>query len=155
MNNSDSEKIRIYKDLFGEVKNRLSEENRSKICSEEAFLSTVKNSTRKIRYENLDKLEGEDFLFAVFLSVFQRLPDDNEIKFYSTLSKEEILKKIANSGAYSIRKIEFEGCPYSVKPGFKGSIIGMASAVSSSTFLRSIAKKMPGKLQNRIRRLFA
>lgn len=144
----------VYGKLFEEVKERLEAEN-APACSESAFLGTIGAEPRKISYKNFSDLNEDAFLECAFLSFFQRLPDEKEREAFKGLDKESVLKALANKGSYSIRKIDLKDCPYSsVKPGLKGRLFGMASAAASSAFLRKIAKKMPGGVQSKIRKLF-
>lgn len=149
--NDNNENI-IYGRLFEEVRAGL---NDSEVCSQEAFLGTIGIPPKKISFNRIRDLEGNNFLACIFLSFFQRLPDYKEKEFYKGLDKESILKNVVNKGAYSIRKIELTDCPYKkVKTGIKGKIFGFISGVSSSAFLRRMAKKMPVGIQSRIRKLF-
>ena len=144
----------VYEGLFEHVKNELEKNNQILNCDKEGFLCQIGTAPKKISFEEMKDLEGEAFLFCAFMAFFQRLPVKEEIERCNNLSKEEILKYLSNKASFSIRGIELTDCPYNIKPGLKGKIVGKAAAVASSPALRKTAKKMPAGIQNKIRGTF-
>lgn len=143
-----------YAGLFSEVKDTLNANQMELGCSESGYLHTIGASPKVISFKRFEELEGEAFLSSVYLNIFQRLPSEKEREVVEGKSKEEILKVVVNKESFSIRKVQITDCPYKIKTGLRGRIIGCASSVSSSTLLRKIAKRMPSGIQNKIRGLF-
>ena len=144
----------VYEGLFEHVRNELEKNNQILGCDEEGFLQQLGSAPKKISYDEMKDLEGDAFLSCAFMAFFQRLPIKEEIEKCKGLSKEDILKYLSNKASFSIRGIEITDCPYNVKPGLKGKIVGKAAVVASSPALRKTAKKMPAGIQNKIRGTF-
>ena len=126
--------------------------------SEEAFLASVGQAPRAINVARLMALEAEDFVDALWLSCFRRLPDPVQKESLKGQPKEEILRIAMREPAFAMRRLEYANCHCEISPvgtdTAKALAFTAAGEVKNSIMLRKIAKKLPAPLQNGIRRVF-
>lgn len=153
--NKDNSIENIYTGLTGLMEDKLKEEDIILECSTENLKYSLGVAPKVIDYNIFEGLEGEDFLEAVYFTLYGRLPSDALRTKVAGFTREEIIRMVTSEGAYAIRKLKVINGPYGdITPGLSGKILSLAASVSSSVLLRNIAKKMPKGIQNRIRRLF-
>ena len=131
----------VYEGLFEHVKNEHEKNNQILNCDKEGFLCQIGTAPKKISFEEMKDLEGEAFLSCAFMAFFQRLPVKEEIERCNNLSKEEILKYLSNKASFSIRGIELTDCPYNIKPGLKGKIVGKRQLLHHLPRLERLPRK--------------
>lgn len=145
----------IYARLFDIVSKETAERGKPLECKRESFEASIGSAPKEVDLGPFLELEGKNFGDAVWLTLFQKLPDKQKAKSFEGKSQKEILTEAAGEGAFAIRDLKLLNSPYGeIKPGFKGRILKAGAGVKNSIFLRQLAKKMPAGIQNRIRGLF-
>ncbi len=148
-------KSKVYDGMFGLVSEELEKCDMSLPCSTKSFQAAIGTAPCMVDLKPLLVLEGKDFVDALWMAFFQKLPDDQKRKRLEQCEKEEILKAAAGEGTFAIRGLKPVNSPYGpIKTGMKGKIFKIASNVKNSIFLRKLAKKLPDRIQKRIRELF-
>jgi len=156
----------IYRQLYIQTTNTLSENGKAINCPTESFVASVGVAPKKIDMEKFSLLKGKDYLCALYLSCFQKLPSfdamktfnpktNNEASEIKETSNEAIVNQVTSEGAFVVRGLELVNSPYGkVKISFKNRLLVLAAGVKNSMVLRKIAKKMPQSLQKKIRGTF-
>lgn len=145
----------VYGRLFDVVRKELGKSQNPPDCSKAAFMAAVGSASKRIDVGAFAHLKGEDFLEAVYMACFQRLPDEAERKKYGAAGRKEILKAAALQPAFGVRRLQFVNHPYGkITGGFSGMLFRAAACVKNSVWLRRVAKLMPSGIQKKIRSIF-
>lgn len=126
------------------------------------YLCDVNGHPQVIDVSKYLLLENEQFVQAIFVSVFKRLPEKKEIlhweEKYSLLKEqfqENYLRSIAKSSVVAIYHIKLINNPYfEQKTGMRYQLLGKLYSLTDKSSLRVLGKKLPGPLQRVIRKVF-
>jgi hypothetical protein len=127
------------------------------------FLSEVESEPGQIDIARYVKLANPDFLQAIYVAVYKRLPEPKQISYwaqYYDLPKEHfqsrVLQNIVQSGVAAINHIRFLNNPYFTyrTPVWRTRLLRMLGRMSDMTAIRSLGKKLPKPLQSIVRKIF-
>lgn len=126
------------------------------------YLCDVKNHPQVIDVSKYLFLENKEFAQAVFVGIFKRLPEKNELLPWEdkyTMGKERFqesfLRKMVKSSVVAIQHVQFINNPYFVqKKGLRYCLLGKLYGLTDKSSLRVLGKKLPGPIQKVIRKVF-
>lgn len=149
------EHTKLYGKLFEQAANQMDKAGLQLPCTKNGYVAAIGSGTRKIDVSSYLDLKEEEFVDAVWMACFQKMPDSATRERLQQKTKKEILETAAREGAFAVRGMRFVGNPYfQNKVSLKSKFFALAAGVKNSVLLRKIAKKMPKGLQNKIRKLF-
>lgn len=146
----------LYGRLFDSAAARLAANDIQLACSRESFQAVVQSAPQKINAAPLLKLQGKELADALWLACFHKLPDAAFRERQKESSQKKLLNEAAAQGSFALRRLKLVQCPFAVKEHkIKSRAFALAAGIKNSVFLRKLAKKLPGGMQKKIRRLFA
>lgn len=145
----------IYQNVFELTRQNLTDAGLSMDCQAASFCISTGQQPEKIDLHRAEALQGQDYLNAVWLSLFQKLPPDEVSSSCLGKSNAQMLQRAVDEPAFAIRRIRLINNTYPVKIKLKTQIYRQATIIKNSVFLRTLAKKMPKGIQNKIRGMFA
>lgn len=155
---AESNKLNMntYAKLFSSVESELACKGDSVQIKKENFLLSVGGNSREVPVSLFIHLKGSDFFESLYFYCFQKIPSEENKKKAEQMTQKAILKLIADMGAFSIRGLYYTENPFGeIKPGIKGSAMKVMGGVKNSVALRKIAKKLPSRIQDKIRGTFS
>ncbi len=154
--------MEVYGRIYDIVSGNLEQAQASFGYRKSTFLSDVGMPSQEIDVGRFLALENDCFYEAVHVAVFKRLPDERTAQFWrerEALPRErfqqEALRSIANSTVAAINHICLVNNPYFVqKKGLKYHLLGCLYGLTDKSDLRRFGKKLPGPIQQVIRKVF-
>lgn len=154
--------MNLYAKLYDVVAENLQHANEDFGYEKTTFLYDVGSAPKEIDVAKYLELENAQFLQAVFVAAYKRLPEGEEVQKWSEqveMPKEQFqaafLKYIANSSVVAINHMELINNPYfSHKRGLKYKAIGALYGLTDKSFLREFGKSLPAPVQKVIRKVF-
>lgn len=154
--------IAIYRAIYQTVADNMTNAGLRFGYKECTFLNDVNANPCIVDVSKYTQLKNEDFLQAVFVSTYKRLPEEKELAewsgMYETGSTEfqtAVLKKFIPSSVAAINHIHFINNPYfSHHEGIRYHVMGILYGLTDKSSLRELGKKMPQPVQKLIRRIF-
>ncbi len=128
--------------------------------SKEAFSASLGQAPRAINVKRFEELNQNDFIDALWLSCFGRLPGADKKAELMQKTREEVLRSAASEPGFSVKRLAYANCKYeNTEPAgmvkAKNAAFTVAGAAKNSIALRKFAKSLPAPLQNGIRRIFS
>lgn len=150
-----ADQTEIYEKLFMSVSKEMEKNGVELPCTQKGFAMNIGSAPRKVDVAPMLELERDEFIDALWLTCFQKLPEKERRQQMLGKDRKEILQTASAQGAFAVRGMVLVRNPYfRQKYHIKGKMLSLAAGVKNSVFLRKLAKKMPGGLQKRIRKLF-
>lgn len=154
--------MQVYDRLYDVVAENYQAAGREFGYKKNTFLCDVEKHPRVIDVSGYLHLDNVDFLPAIFVAVFKRLPEEKELTCWESRYsqakeqfQEAVLRSIAGSGVAAINRIELVNNPYfEQKKGFKYRMLGKLYGLTDKSSLREFGKKLPMPIQKIIRKVF-
>ena len=145
----------FYSSLFELMKENLNQSGQHMECSADSFSASTCIDPVYIDLTGAESLKGREYLNAVWLALFQKLPSQDVVSVYASKCNADILQKAVNEPAFAIRRMKICNGIHPIKTGMKSQIYATTACIKNSVFLRKIAKKMPKEIQNKIRGIYS
>ncbi len=154
--------MQVYDKLYDVVAGNYQAAGQEFGYEKSTFLCDVEKHPRVIDVSGYLHLHNREFLQAIFVAVFKRLPDERETGHWKSRYSEEtarfqeaVLRSIAGSGVAAINGIELINNPYfEQKKNLRYKMLGKLYGLTDKASLREFGKKLPMPIQKIIRKVF-
>lgn len=154
--------MQVYDKLYDAVAENYQAAEKKFGYGKNTFLCDVEKHPRVIDVSGYLHLDNEDFLQALFVAVFKRLPEEKELASWTGMYAQEnetfqeaVLRSIGDSGVAAINGIELINNPYfEQKKGMRYKMLGKLYGLTDKSSLREFGKKLPKPIQKIIRKVF-
>jgi hypothetical protein len=153
----------VYESIYDMVSTNMKDAGKQWEYRKATFLCEVNAGPGEIDITRYLQLANPDFLQAIYVTVYKRLPLPKQISYwtqYFDLPKEDfqnrVLQSIVQSGVVAVNQIRFINNPYFPyrKPGLRSRLLALLGHISDLTFIRSLGKKLPSSVQTILRKVF-
>lgn len=152
----------VYKQIYDIVAENMSAAGLDFEYGSSTFLCDVESHPQDICIPQYLGLQNLEFMEAVYVAAFKRLPDERTRHFWeerASLPKEEfqrqVLKSIAGSSVVAINHICLKDNPYFVqKRTLRTQCLGLLYGLTDKSSLRKFGKSLPMPIQKIIRKVF-